>query len=317
MRGKLSASTPAPVIMPREFLNLFLVRARMLAAARNFFSERHIIEVDCPILSKKASVDTHIDLIPGTYNGQETVYLHSSPEYGMKRLLAAGCGDIYQLSHVFRDGEQGDKHNPEFMLAEWYRLGFSYKQMIEETCDFIRLFLDDLPAAILPYQEAFLKYAGIDPFEASDEELKKLVSAPDELTSRDDLLNLILGIKVEPHLGHEQLTVITHYPPSQAALAKVENGRAKRFEVYSSGVELANGYEELTDSALQRERFLEANLQRKERGKEALPIDEMFLKSLDTLPPCCGVAVGFDRLMMLHCGKKNIKDVMPFDWDKI
>ena len=266
----------------------------MLTQARLFFSERGITEVDCPILSSKASVDAHIDLI---YSESSQVYLHSSPEYGMKKLLAQGSGDIYQLSHVFRKGEMGKKHRPEFMMAEWYRCGFTYDQMIEETCSFIQLFVGMLPIQSLSYKEAFKKYANVDITTKSDEEL-----------------NEILGLHVEPQLGNECLTVITNYPASQCALAKtahVDGERvAKRFEVYCRGLELANGYDELTDSAEQKRRFHEANKQRKQLGKQALPIDDEFLSILDSVPDCCGVAVGFDRLMMLRHNTEDIADVI-------
>ncbi len=280
----------------------------MLAKCRQYFAERDILEVDCPILSKEASVDAHIDLITATYDKHHTYYLHSSPEYGMKRLLSEGIGDIYQLSHVFRDRELGPKHNPEFMMAEWYRVGFSYQQMIDETCSFIRLFLGDLEQEQLTYREAMIDY-----IDAPEEELQKLAELSSNIYSRDDLLTIILGLKVEPHLGKNKLTVITDYPKAQAALAKIENGSAKRFEVYYQGMELANGYDELCDAEVQKQRFIEANKIRKEMGKEPLSMDNHFLKALKQgLPPCSGVAVGFDRLMMLRHGKTTISDVMPF-----
>ena len=269
-------------------------RADMLAKVRSFFSQKYIMEVDCPILSTKASVDAHIDLI---YSESSRVFLHSSPEYGMKRLLSKGSGDIYQLSHVFRAGEMGTKHRPEFMMAEWYRCGFTFDQMIKETCEFIQLFVGALHHSIISYREAFLKYAKVDPLQKEDEEL-----------------NIILGLEVEPQLGKDSLTVITHYPATQCALAKTDtiDGKlvAKRFEVYYKGLELANGYDELTNSSEQRQRFLQANELRKQMGKEPLPIDDEFLEVLDSVPDCCGVAVGFDRLMMLRHNTQNIADVI-------
>ncbi len=279
----------------------------MLAKCRRFFAERGILEVDCPMLSKEASVDAHIDLITATYDKRHTYYLHSSPEYGMKRLLSEGIGDIYQLSHVFRDAELGPKHNPEFMMAEWYRVGFSYQQMVDETCEFIRLFLGNLDQEQMTYRQAMVDY-----IDASDEDLRKLAGLPRGIYTRDELLNIILGLKVEPRLGKDKLTVITDYPKTQAALAKIENDCAKRFEVYYQGMELANGYDELCDADVQKQRFIEANKIRKEMGKEPLPIDHHFLKALKKgLPPCSGVAVGFDRLMMLRHGETTISDVMP------
>jgi len=300
--------TQEPVSMPLASLNILRDRADMLSKARSFFADRNILEVDCPILSRSASVDAHIDLI---YSESSNVYLHSSPEYGMKKLLALGTGDFYQLSHVFRAGEEGKKHRPEFMMAEWYRIDFSYEQMIEETCAFIQLFVGPKPVQVMSYREAFMTYAGIDPFYDS---IKDHVPKHAGAQTRDDLLNILLALKVEPHLGQDGLTVITHYPASQCALAKTKtvDGEpvAKRFEVYYKGLELANGYDELTDAKEQRRRFIEANELRVQMGKEPLPIDEEFLESLGSLPDCCGVAVGFDRLMMLRHKTDQISDVI-------
>lgn len=291
-------------------------RAEMLKEARSFFSARDIVEVDCPLLSRYAAVDTHIDLISALYNKTEKCYLHSSPEYGMKRLLVEGIGDIYQLSHVFRDGELGDRHNPEFMMAEWYRVGFSFQQMIEETLDFCRLFLGKISASLISYREVIKKYTAIDYVTAENDQLSSYLSIDSE-TDRDTLLNYLLALKVEPHLGREELTVITHYPASQAALAKtVQMGDeivAERFEIYYRGIELANGYRELADVEQQLERFEKSNRERAKNGKERLPIDEDFLSALKRgLPECCGVAVGFDRLLMLHLEVDKIQEVIPF-----
>ena len=298
----------------------------MLKAAREFFSGRSIIEVDCPILSALASVDTHIDLITAFYRGNEKRYLHSSPEVGMKRLLADGMGDIYQLSHVFRDGEWSSKHNPEFTLAEWYRIGFSLEQMIEETVEFIRLFLGSLPYRTVSYREIFLKETGIDYLAADEQKLfryiqeKQISYYPSILEEgKDALLNLILGSQIEPKLGWDGFCVLAYYPASQAALARKrlhgDEQVAERFEVYFQGVELANGFHELTDAKEQRLRFNEANEARIALGKEALPPDENFLMALEKgLPDCCGVAVGFDRLMMLRQGQNQISEVLPLGW---
>lgn len=301
-------------------------RALMLKKARYFFDERNVLEVDCPILSAQASVDTHIDLIAALYQGKEKHYMHSSPEMGMKRLLAEGIGDIYQLSHVFRDGEWSAKHNPEFTMAEWYRLGFSLEQMIEETIQFIRLFLGQLPYHIVSYRDIFLQETGIDYFNASEQKLfhyiqdQNIPFYPSVLEEgKDALLNLILGSKVEPKLGQGELCVLAYYPASQAALARKRmHGSeqvAERFEVYYQGIELANGFHELTDAAEQRLRFHEANATRLALGKETLPPDENFLTALENgLPDCCGVAVGFDRLMMLRQGQKHIANVLTWGW---
>jgi lysyl-tRNA synthetase class 2 len=307
-------------------LEILRDRAKMLSLARGFFASRGVLEVDCPLLTKYASIDAHIDLIPAHYLGQEIRYLHSSPEYGMKRLLVEGVGDCYQLAHVFRDGEYGRKHNPEFMMAEWYRLGFDFEPFIEETLDFIRLFLDDLPSTTLSYQEMFENYLGINPFETSEIELLTLIHAKNipiypSLVSegKDALLNLLLGALIEPQLGKNELTILAYYPASQAALAKTtllnSYPVSYRFEVYYQGVELANGYMELADPKEQRLRLEEANQHRLALGKKALPIDESFLAALELgLPSCCGVACGFDRLMMLRHKAPSLAHVLPFDW---
>jgi elongation factor P--(R)-beta-lysine ligase len=301
-------------------------RAHMLHQSRDFFYKRNLIEVDCPILSSYAAVDAHIDLIT-TNDEVYPRYLHSSPEYGMKRLLVDGLGDIYQLAHVFRKEEQGSRHNPEFMMAEWYRLGFSFDDMIEETTDYVRLFIGDIPSHIISYRDLFKEYAGIDYLQASEQDLIKVLQEHDHTLhatwaeGKEVLLNLLLGLIIEPQLGKEHLTILAYYPASQAALAKTrwhgDERVAERFEIYYQGIELANGYHELSDPQEQRKRFIEANQARLLLGKEALPIDEHLLKALEKgLPECCGVAVGFDRLMMLRHQATEIRDVIPFAWDE-
>ena len=256
----------------------------MFAAVRDFFACRNVMEVDCPILSASASVDEYIDLITAKYL-KKTCYLHSSPEYGMKRLLADGSGDIYQMSHVFRDGEQGSRHNPEFMMVEWYRCGFSYKEIIEETCDFIRVFVGNKKSVTITYDEAFQKYCN----------------------KKGEDLTYLFATEVEPSLDPNILTVIKDFPKEQCALAKIEGNIARRFEVFYGGMELANGYQELTDHQEQHQRLLESN----KRRKIPLPIDNLFLQALEKgLPECCGVAVGFDRLMMLRHSVKDISDIL-------
>ncbi len=302
-------------------------RAAMLAQARKFFHERGVLEVDCPLITAAASVDLHIDLIP-TYHSSGVRYLHSSPEYGMKRLLAEGIGDIYQLAHVFRQEEASHKHNPEFMMAEWYRLGLPFEQMIEETLDFMRLFLGPLPATVISYRQAFIRYGGIDYINLSTADLSNYLlergfmiydSAVEE--GKDALLNLVMGLVIEPQLGQDGLCALAYYPSSQAALAQTrqhgDEPVAERFEIYYRGYELCNGYHELVDPDEQRKRFEEANMQRVEHGKEALPIDEKLLAALEIgLPDCSGVAVGVDRLMMLRHNKAHISEVIPFCWNE-
>ena len=311
--------------MSQEFrIEILKDRALMLKKAREFFYERAILEVDCPILSPYASVDAHIDLIAACAM-QMDAFLHSSPEYPMKRLLSEGIGDIFQLSHVFRDGECGSKHNPEFMMAEWYRLSFSFEAMVEETLDFIRLFLGNFEAEIVSYKELFLRYAGIDPYSSTNEELGQYlqkISPETQTDSRDDILNFILALQIEPQLGKNKLTALVYYPPTQAALAKTRlvDGEmvAERFEIYYQGTELANGYHELQDADEQLRRLIEANELRLRLGKNELPIDMRFIEALKHgLPACSGVAVGFDRLMMLRHNKQVLSSILSFDWDSI
>lgn len=279
-------------------------RAEKFAAVRSFFAERGVLEADTNILSRSAPVDAHIDVMKVDMGRGKTGYLHTSPEYGLKKLLAKGSGDIYQLGHVFRSEEESHLHSPEFTMVEWYRIGMDYEDFIEETLDLIRLFLGDLPSKILSYREALLTYAGID--FVHDRDLAKKVApfSPEaKQWDRDTQLNLLFSHLVEPHLGHQELTVVTDYPATQAALAKIReiDGAlvARRFEIYYNSVELCNGFDELADAKEQKIRFEKENQKRLELGKEALPIDEEFLACLETLPECCGVAVGFDRLMKL------------------
>jgi len=258
----------------------------MFQKARQFFFERGILEVDCPMITKKASIDAHIDLIEANVCNDEIRYLHTSPEYCMKRLLADGMGDIYQLNHVFRKGEFSEKHNPEFTMAEWYRLGFSFQQMIDETLDFIKLFLGNIPHQIISYKEAFIQYTGLDYTKATDDQLLEFIEKQGLIPysgikeeGLDAILNLILGSFIEPHLGKNNLQVLAYYPASQAALAKtcLRDGEnvAERFEIYYKAIELCNGYHELGnnlgDALEQKHRFDESNLFRKKMGKKCIP----------------------------------------------
>lgn len=298
-------------------------RAELLYQVRSFFKERGVLEVDCPAISQAAPIDAHIEVMTVAER-----YLHTSPEYGMKRLLAAGIGDIYQMSHVFRLGEQGPRHNPEFTMIEWYRHALSFQELIGETLDLIRLFLGPLPSAQWRYRQALKHYAQIDYLSISTEELfETLCSLPIGLPKeadqwdKDTLLQLLTSCLVEPHLGCDELTVLTDFPASQAALSKTtwvdEEPIAYRFEVYYRGIELANGYQELTDPTEQARRFRETQQLRCQAGKDPLKIDVRFLEALEQgMPDCCGVAVGFDRLMLLRHQVENIAEILPLSWDE-
>ena len=303
-------------------------RAFFFEKVRVFFSFKNVLEVDTPLLSHSSPIDEHIDIMQVDLGNGSIGYLHTSPEYAMKRLLALGIGDIYQLGHVFRLGEFGRRHNPEFTMIEWYRIGMSFPAFIEETLDLMRLFLGPLPSSYLSYRDALKIHAGIDYIKASFEDLLACASShgidlsASSSWNKESLLDLLLGTLVEPHLGKNNLLVLMDYPASQAALAKTEIKEdevvAKRFEVYYQGIELANGYLELTDSKEQRRRFMESNEKRVKAGKDPLPLDEHLLLALSQgIPECCGVAVGFDRLVMLKNQTENIGEILSFPWNEI
>ncbi len=302
-------------------------RGACLAKARDFFASRGILEVDTPLLQRFSPVDEYIEVFCVEMDEAVTGFLHTSPEYAMKRLLCEGIGDIYQLGHVFRKGECGALHHPEFTMAEWYRVGADYHTFIQETADFITLFLGKLQLEVLPYREALKRYANIDYLWATEAEIRQALRAhgvalhgEESSWKKKELLHALLSFIVEPQLGRNGLTVLYEYPPCEAALAhtlqKEEEMVAERFEIYYKGVELANGYHELGDPLELRRRFKEANVARIEKGKKPLPIDELFLKALERgFPCCCGVAVGFDRLMLLRLSATHLQEVLPFVWE--
>lgn len=225
-------------------------------------------------------------------------FLYTSPEYVMKRLLAEGAPDIFFLGHVFRDGERGRNHSPEFSMIEWYRKGATLEQLIDETLALIRLFTGPLPIKRYTYHEAFRHFTG--------EEVK------------DQDLDLMMATVVEPQFTKEALTVISHFPASQAALAVIEGDVAHRFEIYAGGLELCNGYSELQDPVEQKARLLAENERRLALGKEKLPLDPFFLEALEKgLPACSGVAVGFDRLLMLAMKASHIDEVQLMPWERL
>lgn len=302
-------------------------RAESLAQARSFFHERGILEVDPLYLSRKASVDVAIDLFSANSLCHEKRFLFSSPEYPMKRMLSQGSQDIFFLGHVWRDEPLGQKHSPEFLLAEWYRVGFSFQEMIDETIVFVELFIGKKDHLFLSYKDAFLQMASLDPFSSTKEDLihycrkfPSFTNYPLEDSSKNDILNLILGTQVEPLFPEDTIVALYHYPASQAALARNtksgEDAVAERFELFSGRLELANGYHELADEKEQKNRLINDNKERAALGKEPYPIDEEFLYSLPLLPDCCGVAVGVDRLLMIKEQASSIHDIIPIPWEK-
>jgi len=306
-------------------------RAQMLEAARKFFAARNVLEVETPILGITAVSDPNIDSIHALLqaDGGRPRYLHTSPEYRMKRLLCAGYPDIYSICKVFRDGEAGKRHQPEFTMAEWYRKGYGLEDMIRESCDFITQLLEPqwLPrvAVSMSYREAFIRHAGIDPWHADCAALAETVSADSRLKSaigddRDDWLDLVMSSRIGPALDKDRLTVIYHYPAQQAALARInpdDASVADRFELFLGDIELANGYVELLDPDIQWQRW-QLDLERRRRKARALvPLDEALIGALRSgMPPCAGVAVGFDRLLMINEQCEDIARIQTFAFER-
>jgi lysyl-tRNA synthetase class 2 len=299
----------------RERLQL---RAGLLARTRAFFAARQVLEVDTPALVNAAVTDVHIHSLP-----VDGLFLHTSPEYAMKRLLAAGVGDIYQICHVARGFEQSRVHNTEFTLVEWYRLGFDLTRLMDEVEALVRDLCASHPAAAQPaerltYREAFTRHTGLDPLAATLPQLQEVVEPLGyrDAATRDELLDLIMGALIGPRLGQEALTFIHAYPASQAALARLDPADprfAQRFELYLGGLELANGFHELASADEQRARFAQDLHARARSGLPVPRMDERLLAALEHgLPECAGVAVGFDRVVMLAAGAAHIRDVLPF-----
>ena len=302
-------------------------RAAMLARARDFFEQRNVLEVDTPILSRSAVSDPQIESIEISLalDTKSPWFLQTSPEYAMKRLLSAGYPDIYEICKVFRDGECGRHHKPEFTMVEWYRLNFSLKEIMQETVDFVGCILDKehvkKPTVFLSYAQAFSEFTGLNYSTANAGALADLLEADDDLRASlgdqlDEWLNLVLAEKVSSQFASDRLTVLHHYPASQAALARIcpeDASVADRFEVFAGPLELANGYVELLDADEQLERFEVDQSKRERLGRPRRPIDEEFVAALKFgLPPCAGVAVGFDRLHMLNEGIDDIRRTLNF-----
>jgi lysyl-tRNA synthetase class 2 len=272
--------------------------------------------------------DVNLGSVRAQMPGRETpLFLHTSPEYAMKRLLAAGSGDIYQICHVYRGAERGRQHNPEFTMLEWYRLGFSLEALMDEVAALVRGLLGaPLRVESLPYRDAVLRHAGVDPLDATDAELRGVAQTLGldahraQEAARDELLDLIVGAQVGPALGADALTFVHRYPASQAALARLDPDDprvALRFELYHRGVELANGYHELSDVTEQRARFETAQRARSARGLPVNSLDPHLLAALEAgLPDCAGVALGFDRVLMLAMNAASIDDVLAFPMER-
>lgn len=361
---------------PRATRAVLGQRAQALARIREFFAARAVLEVDTPVVVNAPVTDVHIHSVEAHFPGrQRRFYLHTSPEFAMKRLLASGSGDIFQICHVARDFERGKHHNPEFTLIEWYRLGFSLDDLMDEVEALARTVLGPVAQPMrserISYVDAFRASLGIDPLTASLETLRSCAARaglmpataasgvpasvasmpstqspaasgmPASIASmpstqspmasaqsaqagadaadgaeRDELLEFLVGTRIGPELGRNALTFIHRYPASQAALARLDPRDprvALRFELYCQGVEIANGFHELASASEQRARFEHDLAERRRRGLPADKMDELLLQALQAgLPECAGVAVGFDRLLMLAIGASHIDQVLPF-----
>ncbi|MEJ0039021.1 MAG: EF-P lysine aminoacylase EpmA [Gammaproteobacteria bacterium] len=318
-------------------------RARALARVREFFAERSVLEVDTPVVVNAPVTDVHIHSAEVHFpDAPGRFYLHTSPEFAMKRLLASGSGDIFQICHVVRGLERGRHHNAEFTLIEWYRLGFSLDRLMNEVDALARAVLGPVAQPMrserIGYADAFMASLGIDALTAPLETLRSFASkaglVPGRATpagasstsaqsgtdapagERDELLEFLMSATIGPTLGKNALTFIHRYPASQAALARLDPRDprvALRFELYCEGIELANGFHELASASEQRARFEHDLAERRQRGLPADRMDELLLDALEAgLPECAGVAVGFDRLLMLAAGASHIDQVLPF-----
>jgi elongation factor P--(R)-beta-lysine ligase len=314
---------------PTATLAALRLRAGMLAGVRGYFAARGVLEVDTPILSAGAVSDPNIESLSTRIAGKPNPwYLSTSPEFPMKRLLAAGSGDIYQVCKVFRDAEIGRWHNSEFTMIEWYRLGYDDAALMSEVealaAELLAPHRRLAPAERLTYAEALHRHAGVDIHADSDTELERAAAAhgidsPPEL-DRDAKLDLLMGLVVGPQIGRDRPCFICDYPASQASLARLKPGLpavAARFEFYLDGIELANGFHELANASEQRARFVQDLASRGSRGQAQPPMDERLLAALEVgMPDCAGVALGFDRLVAIALGASGLAGTMAFTVDR-
>ena len=318
-----------PDFLPSAPLENLKERARLLQATRSFFDERGFVEVTTSALSSETMIDTHIEPLrvtliqdPREQAEGPTWYLQTSPEFQMKRLLAAGAERIYQIGPAFRAAESGTHHNVEFTMLEWYRCGDDMEAGMNLLADLTARLLDGTTVDRLTYGEAFWAALGLNPHNCPEEQLRKCGSALRDCRKddRDELLHLLWNAHVENQLGLHDPVIVYDFPASQAALAKVRNDStpvAERFELYFRGVELANGYHELTDPDEFRRRLAESNRLRVSNGKAALPDAPRQERALAAgIPPTTGVALGFDRLAMLAMGENSLQRVIPFPLDR-
>jgi lysyl-tRNA synthetase class 2 len=307
-----------------------LLRARFNQLAREFFLARNVLEVETPVLSRFGNTEPNIASFSLEFSGRthgvpRTRWLRTSPEFALKRLLAAGVGDCYELGRVFRDGEAGGRHNPEFTMLEWYRVGWDHLRLLDETVTLIRAALAlvgrTAQLRVVSFRDLYWQQLQLDPHSADIDTLRNALGDvqldPDGLT-RDDWLDVLMTHRIQPQFAADAMTAVYDWPASQAALARIRAGSppvAERFELYLGPLELANGYYELCDAAEQRARFEHDAARRGQRGLPAIPADEALLLALaQGLPACAGVAVGVDRLLMALLGTPRIADVLALDF---
>ena len=317
----MSAGNPPVDWRPGASRHALEARAQLLADVRAFMANRGVLEVETPVLSRFGNVDPNISNI--CTDDLDPRYLRTSPEYAMKRLLASGLRDIYELGRVFRAGESGRYHNPEFTLLEWYRNGMHYLDLADEVCDLLRFCgrgrFDEWPVQREPYRELFVCHTGLDPLDCDESQLadcaaeRGLMAGP---LDHAEWLDLIMSEIVQPALPGEHVTVVHDYPPEQAALARIRPGDpplAERFEVYLGQMELANGYQELTDATEQLDRFEREQKHRALRDGEGIPVDTGLIAALRSgLPECSGVALGIDRFLMMLLKLDHMDSVVTF-----
>ncbi|MEH6455560.1 MAG: EF-P lysine aminoacylase EpmA [Cocleimonas sp.] len=309
---------------PNTTHQMRLARAKLLQQIRAYFLNHEVLEVETPALSQGANTDPFIE----SFKTNSARYLHTSPEYPMKRLLAAGCGDIYQICKVWRAAESGSKHNPEFTLLEWYRIGFTYQQLMQEVSDLLNTVIVHLEQSpqYFSYAQLFLEKFSINPHVSCRDQLLKCVNTEIPSLDTNDLgqqamLDALLTHCIEPDFDEDRLTFIYDYPASQSALAQLREHEnysvAERFEVYLGHLELGNGYQEEVNAKRNREILERENQTRAELGFGLMPEDELFLSACDSgIPASAGVAIGLDRVLMAITGEKSIQNVINFPWDK-
>ena len=308
------------------------LRASLNRMVREFFHARGVLEVETPVLSRAGNTDPNIASFSLEFSGRtdgapRTRWLRTSPEFALKRLLAAGIGDCYELGRVFRDGEAGGRHNPEFTMLEWYRVGWNHLRLADETIELVQAALAlmgrNATVTRTTFRDLYQDTLGIDPLTADEGMLRNAIGDvridPEGLT-RDDWLDLLMTHRIQPAFAPDAILVVHDYPASQCALARIRDEGdgmlvAERFELYLGPLELANGYHELLDASEQRQRFERDVAMRAARNQPAPPVDEALLAALQAgLPPCAGVALGIERLLMSMLGSDRIADVLAFDF---